>query len=129
MSLHGSGTGTLTSSSSLSGGGTQTTSTVNGHATILGNFTGTLNSTVQADNIHTSGSGVLVGASGSQLDINYTGTYKAGSSVTTDKGKLSFTVTGGTGQFATATGSGTVTSTLDLGSGSLTFKINGKVKG
>ncbi len=96
--------------------------TFHGSATHLGAYTGTLTA-VGAN----TGDIVLVTSTGA-LDLTSTGKYGKVSRAGIEHGTFHFTITGGTDAYAGATGSGTITATVNHNTGALSSTISGKVK-
>jgi hypothetical protein len=107
------GTVVITAVTHLPGGLTQLTGSVSGNATHLGDFTGPINR-IQDHQGNFGTTAVFVGANGTDsvfLAVNGHFESPGGSCVVTSTG--TYTVTGGTGAFANATGSGTITTQID----------------
>ena len=72
---------------------------------------------------------VLTSPTGSELDLRFTGTAKSVHLATTSAyGTLNFTVTGGTGAFAHATGNGRMNVAADLTTGAVSFNYTGRLR-
>ena len=116
VSFIATATGVITGVSHLPGGVTQINFTGSGNATHLGGFTGSL--TRLQDNQGNFGStAVMVGTNGKDsIFFSVSGTFEgkggANKCVVTSTGI--YTITGGAGAFANATGSGTITTQFDL---------------
>ena len=116
VSFTATATAVITGVTKLPNGLTQINSDTSGSATHMGNFTGPI--TRLQDNQGNFGStGVIVGANGKDsIFFSVSGTYEGGKGsnkcVFTSTGI--YTVTGGAGAFANATGSGTIATQIDL---------------
>ncbi|HEV3166800.1 MAG TPA: hypothetical protein VGZ22_22425, partial [Isosphaeraceae bacterium] len=99
---------------------------INGRASQIGSFTGTVNTIIARDTVHSTSLAFLTTSSGDQLDLVFTGAFKASKS-TVLRGNFSFTIFGGTGSFANATGGGRLTETLDFRSATASFSFTGKL--
>ena len=122
------GTAVITSVTHLPGGLTQMIGSVSGTATHLGNVTGPI-TRIQDHQGNFATTAVFVSANGTDsvfLSIN--GQFerpRGGSCVITSTG--TYTVTGGTGAFANATGSGTITTQIDPCAGTATGTYTGTI--
>lgn len=108
------GTAVLTAITPLPGGLTQLDFSLSGNATHLGNFTGP-GTRIQDPYGNFTSSGVLIGANRKNtVFLSLSGQFEStdGMCVITSTG--TYTVTGGTGKFANATGSGTIVTQIDL---------------
>lgn len=129
VSFTATGTSVITSVTKLPNGLTQINVNNSGSATHLGNFTGPL--TRLQDNQGNFGStGVIVGANGKDsIFFSVSGTYEGGKGsnkcVFTSTGI--YTVTGGAGAFANATGSGTIVTQIDLCAGTASGTYTGTI--
>lgn len=109
-----SGTGVITNVTHLPGGLTQVDFSTSGTATHLGSFTGPL-TRIQDHHGNFGTTAVIVGANGSDsVFFTVSGHFESAHGnkcVVTSTG--TYTVTGGTGAFSNATGSGTITTQID----------------
>lgn len=107
-------TAVITSVTKLPGGITQVNFNTSGSATHLGNFTGPL--TRLQDNQGTFGStAVIVGANGKDsIFFSVSGRFERSKDKCLATSTGTYTVTGGAGAFGNATGSGTISTQLDL---------------
>ena len=122
-----SGTAVITGVTHLPGGLTQLDCSVSGTATHLGNTTGPL-TRIQDHQGNFVSTAVFVGANGTDsvfLTINGQFERTSGKCVLTSTG--TYTVTGGTGAFFNATGSGTITTVIDQCAGTATGTYTGTI--
>jgi len=114
VSFTATGTAVITSVTHLPGGLTELGGTVSGTATHLGNVTGPI-TRIQNHQGNFSSTAVFVGANGTDsVFLSISGQFenpKGDKCVITSTG--TYTVTGGTGAFANATGGGTITTEID----------------
>ena len=121
------GTAVITSVTHLPGGLTQLNSTVSGTATHLGNTTGPL-TRIQDHQGNFSTTTVLVGANGTDsVFLSISGHFESASGKCLIASTGTYTVTGGTGAFANATGSGTITTEIDQCAGTATGTYEGTI--
>jgi len=118
VSFVATGTGAVTVMK-LPGGLTELTSNISGSATHLGNFTGPF-TRIQDNQGNFNTTAVMVGANGKDsifisVSGHFTGKGGGNQCVITSTG--TYTVTGGTGAFANATGSGAIATQIDLCTG------------
>ncbi|MEZ4868659.1 MAG: hypothetical protein R3C14_45440 [Caldilineaceae bacterium] len=121
------GTAVATSTTKLPGGLTQIDGNLTGTATHLGNVTGTV-TRIQSKKGNFTTTVVLVGANGKDsvfLAISGSFESSSGSCVLTSTG--TYSVTGGTGAFANATGGGTIITEFDQCAGAATGTYTGTI--
>jgi len=121
------GTAVITGVTHLPGGLTQLDASVSGTATHLGNVTGPL-TRIQDHQGNFGSTAVFVGANGTDsVFLTISGHFEStgGKCLLTSTG--TYTVTGGTGAFANATGSGTISTQIDQCAGTATGTYTGTI--
>jgi hypothetical protein len=121
------GTAVITGVTHLPGGLIQMNANVSGTATHLGNVTGPL-TRIQDHQGNFGSTAVFVGANGTDsVFLTISGHFEStdGKCVLTSTG--TYTVTGGTGAFANATGSGTITTQIDQCAGTASGTYTGTI--
>lgn len=127
VSFTATGTAVVTSVTKLPGGLTQVNFSTSGKATHLGDFTGPL--TRIQDHQGTFGStAVIVGANGKDtVFFSVSGRFDTTKDKCVATSTGNYTVTGGGGAFENATGSGTITTQIDVCAGTATGIYEGTI--
>ena len=129
MSFTATATGTIAGVTKLPGGLTQINFNGSGNATFLGNITGSL-TRIQDNQGNFGSTGVIVGANGKDnvfLSISGQFTGGGGNNKCVVSSTGTYTVTGGAGAFANATGSGTLQTQFDLCAGTASGTYTGTI--
>jgi hypothetical protein len=129
VSFTASGTAVLTGVTHLPGGETQMDFSLSGTATHLGNTTGTA-TRIQDHQGNFTTTTVLIGANGTNsvflsISGDFESTHGHGQCVLISTG--TYIVTGGTGAFVNATGSGTISTEIDKCAGTATGTYTGTI--
>ena len=129
VSFTATGTAVITGVTHLPGGLTQLDASVSGTATHLGNTTGPL-TRIQDHQGNFGSTAVFIGANGTDsvfltISGHFDSSGGGGKCVLTSTG--TYTVTGGTGAFANATGSGTISTEIDQCAGTATGTYTGTI--
>ena len=127
VSFTATGTAVLTALTKLPGGLTQLDFSVSGKATHLGDFTGQ-GTRIQSHQGNFATTSVFVGANGTDsVFISIGGQFETSKDKCLFTSTGVYTVTGGTGAFANATGSGTIDTLTDLCAGTSTGTYSGTI--
>ena len=127
VSFTATGTAVLTALTPLPGGLTQLDFSVSGKATHLGDFTGQ-GTRIQDHQGNFGTTSVFVGANGKDsVFISISGQFESSKDKCVFTSTGTYTVTGGTGAFANATGSGTIDTLTDLCAGTSTGTYTGTI--
>lgn len=120
------GTAQVTSLTSLVGGGFAATGVGAANVSKLGHVTATMAGFFSQNLLNAAGSGVMTDAAGEQLDFTVSGIFHATTATSTiTTGYFHFVITGGTGQFAHATGSGSIIARANFATLGMTFTATG----
>ena len=121
------GTAVITSVMHLPGGLTQVNFSTSGKATHLGDFTGPL-TRIQDNQGNFGSTAVIVGANGKDsVFLSISGSFERSKDKCLATSTGTYTVTGGAGAFANATGSGTIATEIDLCAGTATGTYTGTI--
>jgi hypothetical protein len=127
VSFTATGTAVLTALTKLPGGLTQLDFSVSGKATHLGDFTGQ-GTRIQNHQGNFATTSVFVGANGNDsVFLSIGGQFESSKDKCLFTSTGVYTVTGGTGAFANATGSGTIDTLTDLCAGTSTGTYSGTI--
>jgi len=129
MSFTATATGTIAGVTKLPGGLTQINFNGSGNATFLGNITGSL-TRIQDNQGNFGSTAVIVGANGKDnVFLSISGLFqgKGGGDKCVVTSTGTYTVTGGAGAFANATGSGTLQTQFDLCAGTASGTYTGTI--
>ena len=122
-----SGSGLVTGTARLPGGLTQVDQSFSGNATYLGNFTGTGSGLLDKHGAFMQTSCLIGAARTDGVCIAFSGYLNTPKSSCIGISTGTYTVTGGTGLFATATGGGTITAQYDQCTGTTTATLTGTI--
>jgi hypothetical protein len=104
------------------------TSAASGTATVIGKYTATFETFFRLNYTQGTGTGIITAADGDKINLSLKASFAAGSrSLVQNPGTIHFTVTGGTGAFAKATGTGTLTGNGDLVRQSFVYTIHSRI--
>jgi len=121
------GTAVLTGVKKLPGGLTQLDFSLSGNATHLGDFTAP-GTRIQDNQGNFSTTGVLIGANGKDtVFIAISGKFETSKDKCLVTSTGTYTITGGTGAFANATGSGTIVTLIDVCAATATGTYTGTI--
>src|SRR6185503_16419145 len=121
------GTALLTGVTKLPGGMTQLDGTTSGNATHLGDFTGPV-TRIQDNHGNFASTFVFIGANNKgNVFLTTSGRFETSKDKCLITSTGIYIVTGGTGAFANATGSGTITTQTDLCAGTATGTFTGTI--